>query len=340
MKKSVIVVVTVAVVLAGIGGYLVYGYWKSTPENALSQIKASFKGNDIMLFREYVDLDTVLDRGVDSLLADMPRGDGDGDWADSLARGLVELIKPTLVAKVEKGIESWIETGQIPGRSAEGEAQGQQADRDLDLGRIGQLKFQGIESKRREGKVCHVTLSLHHDKYGCDLSPELLMRETPRGHLQVVEIANLAELLKTLDEEEAAWKRQQNAPFREKIEAALQVLDYEKSTREDRWGFDQKIVVSLSLRNNSDRVITGFEGTMYLKSMTDAELKRGWPVSSDERIRPGEQVAISWEMDTNQFIKEESSLYDTPGDELEISLVVESLSMEGGESFEMPYRGY
>ncbi|MBW2149172.1 MAG: hypothetical protein JRI22_19370 [Deltaproteobacteria bacterium] len=66
MKKTVIAAIIAVIALAAVGGYLGYRHWKSTPEYALSQVRASIEDNDIMLFREYVDLDTVLDRGVDS----------------------------------------------------------------------------------------------------------------------------------------------------------------------------------------------------------------------------------------------------------------------------------
>jgi hypothetical protein len=336
MKKTLIAAIIVVTALAAVGGYLGYRYWKSTPEYALSRIRSSVKGNDIMMFREYVDLDTVLDRGVDSLLSTMPQ-DGE-DWANALAQGLVKLLKPTLVSETKKGIESWIETGQVPAPSAEGKAGDQKPGQDVQVGQIGQLEYLGIGGKRREGKVCYVTLNLHHTKYDCDLAPELLMRETPRGHLQVVEITNLADVFKELEAKEQAWKEEQNAPAREKIEAAIQVVGAEKSTWQDSWGINKKIVITVTLRNTSDKAITRIEGDLSAATKMVPTTSKKWPVFSDVQIQPGAEQSVTWKFDSNMFIEDETTIFKTPGDQLDIDFTPELTQFADGKVIELPYR--
>ncbi|MBW2149173.1 MAG: hypothetical protein JRI22_19375 [Deltaproteobacteria bacterium] len=47
------------------------------------------------------------------------------------------------MSEAKKGIESWIETGQIPEPSAEGKAGEQKPGQDIEVGQIGQLEFAG-----------------------------------------------------------------------------------------------------------------------------------------------------------------------------------------------------
>jgi hypothetical protein len=222
------------------------------------KVRRSFKERDIVLFRECVDLDTVLARGVDSLLSTMP--EPEEGWANTFAQGLVKLMKPTLIAEARKGIESWIEKGQVPEPSAEGK-EGGVADQEARIGQIGELQFKGMGDKRKEGKTAFITLNLHHVKYDRDFGVEIMMRETPQGHLQIAEIANLAEVVAELDAEEAKWKAGQNRPVREKIDAAVQVVKLDKSTRQDRWGIDRKIVFKATVKNASAQPIPGSRPT-------------------------------------------------------------------------------
>jgi len=181
-------------------------------------------------------------------------------------------------------------------------------------------------------------MNLRHTKYGCDLAPELLMRETPRGHLQVVEITNLADVFNELEAEEQAWKEEQNAPIRDKIEAAVQVTGAEKSTSQDRWGIDKKIVITVTLRNTSAKVITRIEGDLVAATQTVPAVSKEWPVFSDVPIKPGTEQSVAWKFDSNMFIEEETTIFNTQGDELDIGFTIEAIIMEGEEPLAIPYR--
>lgn len=334
MKKFVIAVI--AIILAAVGGYLGYRYWQGTPEYALSRVRASMKSNDIMLFREYVDLDTVLNRGIDNLLSTTPQDDE--DWADALAQSLGQLLKPTLVSEAKGGIETWIETGQIPAPSFEGGAGEEVLAQDIQVGQIDRLEFVGIGEKRREGKVFHVTVNLHDTKYDFHLAAELLMRETPRGRLQVVEITNLADIFEELEAGKTAWEEEQNAPYRAKIEAAVQVAGATKSTWQDPWDFDKKFIISVTLRNTSDKTITRVEGDLVVATQTIPSASKEASVFSDLPMESGTEQTVVWELDTNQFIEDEFTVFETPEDELDIGFIIEAVTLEGGETLVLPYR--
>ena len=335
MKKSVIITVFVVIVIAAVGGYLGYRHWKATPEYAVSQIGTSIENNDIMLFREYVELDTVLDRGVDDLLSTMPQEGG--ELSNAFAQGIVKMLKPTIVSELEKGIESWIETGKAPDKSSEEQESESKPGQNVKVGQIGQLEFIGMGKTRREGKVCYSTLNFHNTKYDSEHSAEFLMRETPAGHLKIVEITNLAELIEEMDAAEENWKEEQNEPYREKIDSVIQVVNTRKGAWQDRYGIDEKTVIEVTFSNTSEKTITRIEGDLMASTMTDTPVSKEWEVYSDTAIEAGAEKAMTWQFDANQFIDDEYTIYKTPVEQLEISFQVESLTMEDGDTIALPY---
>lgn len=338
MRKTVIVLAAV-MVLAAVGGYMGYRYWKGTPEYAISQIRESVEQNDIMLFRKYVDLDTLLDRSVDSLLETVTKDTEGEGLANDFARGLAKVLKPTLVSEMKKQIESWVETGRIPEPSEEAEKKESKLGENVKIKKLGRLQYQGTGEERREGKVCYVILKLHDTRYDCEYRPELMMRETPAGHLKVVEIANLAEVLQKMEAEEKAWKARQNAPYQKKMNAALELVRADKSIWQDEWEIQQKIVINLTLKNTSDRAISQIEAELKATPQNKEELSKKWSVSVGGPLRPGTAKTVTWKFDTNQFMEKDMAVFNTPAEDLDIRFKPELVEFTDGDVVELPYRG-
>jgi len=116
------------------------------------------------------------------------------------------------------------------------------------------------------------------------------------------------------------------------------VTGAEKSASQDRWGIDKKIVITVTLRNTSDKVVTRIEGDLTAATQTVPATSKEWPVFSDVPIQPGTEQSVTWKFDSNMFIEEETMVFNTPGDELDIGFTIEAIIMEGGEPLEIPYR--
>ena len=327
MKKVFIAVVLLfALALGGFGGYR---YWKTTPSYAISQIRASVQNHDPVLFRQYVNLERVLDSGVESALA----AKGEQNWAKEIARGMAISLKPRLVSELRKRIESWIETGQVPA----GGSGPVSAAANAVINQITQLLFLKVTDVRRAQKNFLVNVKLRHQLYGCELEPELLMQQSPTGQLRLVEINNLGDLLTQLWVGEMAWKESQNAAARKKIEAVLQVTGVTKSTRDELLGILRKIVVSANARNASDQAITRIEVLLTATTLVAPQKTKKWPVVFEQIIPAGKTEPLSWEMPVNPFHADEMANYKADADGLSLTFEVNSVTLEGGKRIEIPY---
>jgi hypothetical protein len=112
-----------------------------------------------------------------------------------------------------------------------------------------------------------------------------------------------------------------------------------KSTRQDRWGFDRKIVFTATVKNTSAKAIARIEGDLSAKTTTTQPPQtKTWPVNYDGAIQPGVEQTITWEMDSNPFIADETTIFNAVPAELAIALTLKLLRFGDGEEVVLPYR--
>jgi hypothetical protein len=201
MRRRPILIVTILAAVAVITG-VSYVYWTRTPQYALAQIKYAFKTHDVMLFRQYVDLDTVVSRTVDTLLAETMKAstthrerDSASTLGEAFAAGLIMMIKPRLVTILSENIERQIEhPGEAP----------QQKDNAIDiLSPVYAMEEKAQKDNWRDftvldvsthGSSSTVSVQLSGDS-GTPTQLDLRFRKTQGGYWQLVEFANLPALL-------------------------------------------------------------------------------------------------------------------------------------------------
>ena len=99
IKKILIGLGIVAIV-----GYVGFQFWKTTPEYSLLQIQEAIATKDVYLFKKYVDVENILERGIDEILNKAIKKSEDSQGEDSLfdaslfAKGMAELIKPAAIS--------------------------------------------------------------------------------------------------------------------------------------------------------------------------------------------------------------------------------------------------
>ena len=107
-------------ILIGLGiiaivGYAGFNYWKTLPEYSLLQIQEAIETKDVYLFKKYVDVENILEHGIDDILEAAIKESKDSLEEDSLfdtslfAKGMVELIKPAAISYLRKEIDKYIE---------------------------------------------------------------------------------------------------------------------------------------------------------------------------------------------------------------------------------------
>lgn len=326
MKKVVLAVVILAVVAAGV--FFGLRNRTSSPAYALSQIGAAVEARDLELFRQYVDLDSVLDRGLASLLA---AKDNDG-WMTGLAKGAGSALKPTLAAGLKEGIESWVASGNTTDASGP-----VRAFVNAKVAELGQLELRDVSDVSRDQKNAVATVRLRHRRYDCELTAQVLLRETPEGRLQLVEVTNIGDLMVQLLDGEAAWKQKQNAAVREEIDALFRIEDLKKSSRDEMLGLRRKIVFTANVRNRSDQAVVRAEAVLTAATLAEPRATKKWKVSFDRPIPSSQAEVFTWEFGANAFKAGETAIYQAKDDGLSLTLEVESVTLEGGRQLQVPY---
>jgi hypothetical protein len=190
----------VAIVAALLGAsYFGYQHYAATPTYSLVQIKLALDNRDVAGFEHHVDVDSMVSRAVDNLmaeqLAEAAQGAGE-EFGRALGYGLLEMMKPMMVAAVRKELHRSIESGEVDFADLSIDAQGPLATHFVaamqNLG-IRDDSGNGFEI-RRNGRMA--TLYLHAQPRELD-QPVLLefaMRDMG-GYWRVVEFSNVGDLI-------------------------------------------------------------------------------------------------------------------------------------------------
>ena len=188
--------ILLAVLAVGGGGYVAYDYWTKTPQYALQQITMAYQSHDYPLFARYVDLDTLIPRTVDTLIESTLESTSrrhEASWATNLTKGLTELLKPQMTSWIKERLAKMIETGDFT-------AKGKSATPDKPFAEgleksIAGRQFDGLRLEKidYDGKLAFA--HIRWEDKGDQETVVLRMRQAQDGNWQVIDIANLHDLL-------------------------------------------------------------------------------------------------------------------------------------------------
>ncbi len=161
------------------------GYaWTFTPSYSLYRIRQALETHDYVLFARYVDVDSVLDHGLDALVGNEEKNAEEqpprGALARALRKGLLKNFARDARAVVKAGVEIAVEQAV--------------KDQKSQLPEIpASAVFAALWAGRAEGDTRSFPLKV---KRGNQI--EVKARQTPEGLWRVVEIENLPALLPAL----------------------------------------------------------------------------------------------------------------------------------------------
>lgn len=324
-KKQLLIGAVIIVAAAAWGGYRL---WRATPEYAFLQIKQAVDTNDKELFAEYVDLESVLSRGVDAVIASLDDDEEQGDnLFGGVARGFMNLLKPRLVDMARAQIEQALESR--PGQSGKGHkglTVAAVVDKVRDSGRIAWRKS--------KGKLTTVGVAFTHAKYGSTHELHLLMREKD-GHLQLIEIANLVAFTEQMEQAERAWKQKQNQDVNETLERALQLEGVQARKHTGKYGHDKKLSLGFKLRVGK-QPLTSASGSLVF-SNAKGEVAFKIPLRINDAMEKGARSSFAWRKDLNPFVEEEMRMWKADYESLTASLRLTSVTTGSGQSIALPY---
>jgi hypothetical protein len=325
--SRIVVAMSVLVIVAGLVGHLM---WTKSPSYSLKQVRRAIVTHDLVTFDKYVDTETLVSRFVDQILAEhlkeQQASDANAEWSMNLAQGLIQAIKPQLVAGVEQQIKSLVEQGSV---TADDELKDDSA---VDLVSLFQdsedtrLDFDGVKGVSRDGNISMVTLAFYQRRIEEELQLEVKMRKLD-GYWQVAELPNASAFIKKAEEMRDKLLAEQNQPIAVEIAKAVIVRSAIKSESSDSWNIERRAVFRITLQNIGTKGIKTVNGLITARDKIGNTIN-AFRFSDDEGIAAGMEVTRTWSIATNQFIAEEARLYETPDEDMEIDVTFQQVRFD------------
>lgn len=199
MDKKKIIGIIIALIIVGACSY--FFYYTKTPTYSLNLIKDSIQKHDVATFKKHVDLDSLISRGYDDLMVINTNDLKDNSPGTAFAKGLIEMMKPTITNALKDGTLRAVESGKWEDTSSNEQAEtiSVKSDQMADRAGIKSASFKAIEYTKKDGKTAIVGIKINEPSLEKDYVLDIKMRELDDGTWQVVEISNLKDYLTELD---------------------------------------------------------------------------------------------------------------------------------------------
>ena len=199
MDKKKFIGIIIALIIIGLCSY--FFYYTKTPTYSLNLIKDSIQKHDVATFKKHVDLDSLISRGYDDLMAVSMNDLKDNSLGAGFAKGLIEMMKPTITNALKDGALRAVENGKWEDVPSNGQTDTSsvKSEEIADRAGIKSASFKGIEYTKKDGKTAIVGIKINEPSLEKDYILDIKMRELDDGTWQIVEISNLKDYLTELD---------------------------------------------------------------------------------------------------------------------------------------------
>jgi hypothetical protein len=320
-------------------------YWVKTPAYSLNLVRTAIEKHDLAQFERHVDLQSVYDRGFDSLMQAELKRNGESD--NALLLGLVTNVKAGIVDTLVTTTKKYVETGKFS--KQDGQDNGAKSAKNMGIVpkvNAQRIAFKDIRNTEKDGKVAVVTLEIHDTQVDKDFDINVNMRELEDGTWQVVELSNLAEFTEAYDKAVQEKLAELNQPVSQQIDAAIHVNGL-KATLARENGFIPTAYLQYSLSYtlpDADKKIASLAGTAIIKDQDgniiskkkysiDA-ISKSYVASDYTRTK---EFTYQWTSkdSLNPFISNEKKIIDNGLGNDTISFIVTSVTFTDGTKLEL-----
>lgn len=339
MQRRTAIIATLAILIAaGIaaGGY---AWWTRTPRYALAQAYKAIENHDVTTFHKYVDVDTLCKRAIDDVVSEVTEGTdkqdstGMAQVGTAFAEGLIQVFKPRLVDMAKSQIDKYVETGRTaPPSDNEG-------DKAPDVQLTSIRERLGVPADlavthlaiTTNGATATASIPYHNAELGIDQTLKLLLRDVG-DHWQVVQLANLGDLLREVDKVKQDRLDAANQKIVTAMDHSLQLDGVAKKNHSDQWGISKKVSVLGQFENTGKVAIKDFEGSLIVRDASGKKV-RELGIKASMEIPAGEKKDLLWQFDINEFIDKDEALWKLPDGPMQANFVPEKLDLSDGTSF-------
>lgn len=129
------------------------------------------------------------------------------------------------------------------------------------------------------------------------------------GQWQIIELSNLADFMKTLNDFEQEYLAKLNAPIKRQITETIQVDSGSAYVDADRWGIRKEVQISARFSNKTKQRIEEFSGLLHVVAPT-GNIAATIPIRVDQGLSGHGAEFFSWGKDINMFSSDDEKLYN------------------------------
>lgn len=336
-----ILIAVLVFLFIGLGAAGGLWYWTRTPEYSLNKARAAIENHDWTSFQKYVDVDAfspkVVEQSIDYTLRD-------ADVEDSMRTVIADsgqTVKPQLTAVVKDQIREYVEKGNWDSTTASQTPVLKQKNAAMEL-----LKkitanqtsqYKGIDYANIDGNTAIVGIKLFYPKMNAESIMELKLRKLD-GYWQVTELNNPNDYITKITEIEERKLKQINKKVAEQIGQTVAVESVSLSKMyDDAFGITQSTLVTVNLKNNSQKDISEIRGIIRVLDKTNGKTVLNWNVQAgaDYKISAQQPRGIAWKRRLNQLIPCDTALLETNYSYLMAGFKVTAVTFSDGTKLEM-----
>lgn len=198
MNKAAKIMGIVILIVAIIGGWYNFYYIK-TPEYSLDILQEAVKKHDVEKFKKHVDLESVLSNSVDDLFAIEFKDKVNNEAANEFAKGLVAVLKPTIVSTLKTEIIKSVETGtwqinENTGSSSDNSTADNKASASMisDIG-AKDVSFNSMQYVKKDGDISHTGIEIITPALSTPFTLDFQMNKNDDGTWKITKITNFKE---------------------------------------------------------------------------------------------------------------------------------------------------
>ena len=340
-RKVYVVACVIAVMLiSGIS----YWYWTNTPQYSLRFVPKAFEEHDLTMFEKYVDMDSLISRAVDQVMDATTNDSKDttNPEMQNMVRGIAQMFKPMLATAAKEQIKTYIEKGNFDS-VANKAGKKQSTGPEIDVGDKffkrggGDIQYKGVDYSKKDGKIAVVGLKLYYPKLESEVILEIKMRERD-GYWQIMEINNLSDFIKKMDQLEKVAIDKLNAPIIAQMQSSITTANVQFNKRyEDQWGISRSVNVVINFLNLTPKSIVETRWYLLVKDRGSGQQLLSQKINTTPAypILGNKERRLSWKFDNNKYSKDDQLFWDTPNSNMQSDVKLVMVKFEDGSKLEL-----